>query len=94
MSATLALASPPDVPAAVLTTTVMAAPADVLASAHRVVSALPVRPLYARIDGVQARDGFAVMEVEVHEPGLAFTLAPAAAERFADAIIRRSAARS
>jgi glutathione synthase/RimK-type ligase-like ATP-grasp enzyme len=67
----------------------LAAPADVLAAAHRAVAALPVPPLYARIDGVQTRDDFAVMEVEVHEPGLAFTLAPAAAERFAEAIVRR-----
>jgi glutathione synthase/RimK-type ligase-like ATP-grasp enzyme len=65
------------------------APADVLAAAHRAVGVLPVAPLYARIDGVQTRDGFAVMEVEVHEPGLAFTLAPAAAGQFADAILRR-----
>jgi hypothetical protein len=29
------------------------------------------------------------MEVEVNEPGLAFTLAPAAADAFAEAISRR-----
>jgi glutathione synthase/RimK-type ligase-like ATP-grasp enzyme len=67
----------------------LAAPADVLAAAHRAVAALPVPPLYARIDGVQTREGFAVMEVEVHEPGLAFTLAPSAADQFAEAIVRR-----
>jgi glutathione synthase/RimK-type ligase-like ATP-grasp enzyme len=67
----------------------LVAPADVLAAAHRVVETLPVPPLYARIDGVPTRDGFAVMEVEVHEPGLAFTLAPAAADQFAEAIVRR-----
>ena len=33
--------------------------------------------------------GFVVMEVEAHEPGLFFTLAPEAAETFAEAIIRR-----
>ena len=67
----------------------LAAPADVLAAAHRVVEALPIPPLYARIDGVPTSEGFAVMEVEVHEPGLAFTLAPAAADQFAEAIVRR-----
>ena len=67
----------------------LVAPADVLAAAHRAVAALPVTPLYARIDGVQTRERFAVMEVEVHEPGLALTLEPAAADQFAAAIIRR-----
>jgi hypothetical protein len=33
--------------------------------------------------------GFLVMEVELHEPGLFFPLAPRAAEAFAEAIIRR-----
>jgi glutathione synthase/RimK-type ligase-like ATP-grasp enzyme len=65
------------------------APADVVEAARRAVTALPVAPLYARIDGVQTPEGFRVMEVEVHEPGLAFTLAPAAADRFAEAIVRR-----
>jgi hypothetical protein len=44
---------------------------------------------YARIDGVDTRKGFRVMEVEVNEPGLFFDLAPAAAETFADAVCRR-----
>ena len=42
----------------------------------------------ARIDGVQTRDGFRVMEVEVNEPGLFFTHAPHAALRLADALLR------
>jgi glutathione synthase/RimK-type ligase-like ATP-grasp enzyme len=65
------------------------APAAVVAAARRVVAALPERPLYARIDGVERADGFTIMEVEVNEPGLFFTLAPAAAERFAEAIVER-----
>ena len=65
------------------------APADVLATARRAVAALPLAPLYARIDGVQTHDGFRVMEVEVNEPGLMFNRAPAAAEVFAEAICRR-----
>ena len=36
----------------------------------RALEALPVAPLYARVDGVETGDGFLVMEVEVHEPGL------------------------
>ena len=65
------------------------APDDVLDAARRALAALPVAPLYARIDGVETRAGFQVMEAEVNEPGLAFTLAPAAAEAFAEAICRR-----
>ena len=65
------------------------APADVLDAARRAVTALPLAPLYARIDGVSTGKGFHVMEVEVNEPGLAFTLAPAAADDFAEAITRR-----
>jgi glutathione synthase/RimK-type ligase-like ATP-grasp enzyme len=61
----------------------------VLAGAHRALAALPVAPLYARIDGVETADGFRVMEVEVNEPGLFFTLAPTAAEALADAVCRR-----
>jgi glutathione synthase/RimK-type ligase-like ATP-grasp enzyme len=65
------------------------APADVRAAARRALERLPLAPLYARVDGVETREGFRVMEVEVNEPGLAFTHAPAAAETFAEAICRR-----
>jgi glutathione synthase/RimK-type ligase-like ATP-grasp enzyme len=65
------------------------APAAVVDVARRTVAALPVAPLYARIDGVETSGGFQVMEVEVNEPGLFFTLAPEAAEAFASAICRR-----
>ena len=65
------------------------ASAEVLAAARRAAAALPLAPLYARIDGVQTRDGFRVMEVEVNEPGLMFNLAPDAGELFAAAIHRR-----
>jgi glutathione synthase/RimK-type ligase-like ATP-grasp enzyme len=64
------------------------APAPVLAAARAVIAALPRPSLYARIDGVETREGFRVMEVEVNEPGLFFTHAPAAAERLAEAILR------
>ena len=43
---------------------------------RRVLDALPVAPLYARIDGVETANGFVVMEVEAHEPGLFLSLAP------------------
>jgi Prokaryotic glutathione synthetase, ATP-grasp domain len=67
-----------------------AVPADrSLVAARRVLDALPRAPLYARIDGVQAGDDFLVMEVEVNEPSLFFTHAPAAADRFAEAILRQ-----
>jgi hypothetical protein len=63
-------------------------PAGVLAAARATVAALPRAPLYARIDGVETREGFLIMEAEVNEPGLFFTLAPEAAERFAEALLR------
>jgi len=64
-------------------------PDSALRAAARVLAALPAAPLYARIDGVEAGRGFVLMEVEVNEPGLFFPLAPAAAERFADALLDR-----
>jgi glutathione synthase/RimK-type ligase-like ATP-grasp enzyme len=71
--------------------TVEAAPASaaILAASRRAFDALPVAPLYARVDGVETAGGFQVMEVEVNEPGLFFTLAPQAAEAFADAVRAR-----
>jgi glutathione synthase/RimK-type ligase-like ATP-grasp enzyme len=65
------------------------APPAVTAATSRALSALPLAPLYARIDGVETRTGFQVMEVEVNEPGLFFDLAPDAAEALASAILRR-----
>ena len=66
------------------------APDGVRAVARMALAALPVPPLYARIDGVETDAGFQIMEVEVNEPGLFFPHAPAAARRFADAILRRA----
>jgi glutathione synthase/RimK-type ligase-like ATP-grasp enzyme len=66
------------------------APAEgVRAGARRALDALPLPPLYARIDGVETAAGFQIMEVEVNEPGLFFPHAPAAADRFAEALLRR-----
>ena len=64
-------------------------PDGIRAGARAALAALPVPPLYARIDGVETAAGFQIMEVEVNEPGLFFPHAPAAAARFADALLRR-----
>ena len=64
--------------------------ADLVAVGRRTLDALPLAPLYARVDGVETAAGFTIMEVELHEPGLFFPLAPEAAEDFADAILRRT----
>ena len=69
--------------------TAQSAPAKVMTDASRAIAALPLAPLYARIDGVDTAAGFQVMEVEVNEPALFFDLAPAAAEALAAAILRR-----
>ena len=66
-------------------------PADAVRRVARAaLAALPVPPLYARIDGVETAAGFQIMEVEVNEPGLFFPYAPAAALRFAEALLRRA----
>jgi glutathione synthase/RimK-type ligase-like ATP-grasp enzyme len=70
-------------------TVAAAAPPDAaLAVAGAALRALPRTSLYARIDVVETRTGFQVMEVEVNEPGLFFPHAPAAAERLAEALLR------
>ena len=66
------------------------APSDAVRTVARAaLAALPAPPLYARIDGVETAAGFQIMEVEVNEPGLFFPHAPAAAARFAEALLRR-----
>jgi glutathione synthase/RimK-type ligase-like ATP-grasp enzyme len=64
-------------------------PDAVRAVGRAALAALPVPSLYARIDGVETAGGFQIMEVEVNEPGLFFPHAPAAATRFAEALLRR-----
>ena len=70
-------------------------PPEVARAAELALAALPVPPLYARVDGVEAAASgeprFLVMEMEVHEPALFFTVAPEAAEALAEAIVRRLA---
>jgi glutathione synthase/RimK-type ligase-like ATP-grasp enzyme len=66
------------------------APPGVLPAAGAALAALPEAPLYARVDAVETPRGALIMEVEVIEPGLFFTHAPpAAALRFAEALLRR-----
>jgi hypothetical protein len=65
-------------------------PAPVLECATRAVQV--VQPtLYARVDGivdrVDSQDQFRIMELELIEPALFLTSHPAAADRFADAIV-------
>ena len=64
-------------------------PPGVVDAGRRALDALPIAPLYARVDGVDTRSGFVVMELELHEPSLYFGAAPEAAAAFADAIVRR-----
>jgi glutathione synthase/RimK-type ligase-like ATP-grasp enzyme len=55
-----------------------------------VLALLPLRPLYARVDGVLRAGQFLLMEVEVNEPGLGLHLALGAGERLADALLART----
>lgn len=58
--------------------------AAVLTQAGAVIEVLPHTPTYARVDGVPLPDGrFRILELELHEPGLFFDLAPERADTFA-----------
>ncbi len=46
-------------------------------------------PVYARVDGIIRQDKFMLMELELIEPALGFELAPEAARRFADCLVKR-----
>jgi len=60
---------------------------DVVDEATRIVGSLPGRPLYARLDGIDRRGTFVLMEVELIEPELFLGLGNAA-NRFAAEIAR------
>lgn len=67
---------------------VATAPPDLMiTAAERVLAALPVAPVYCRVDGVLTPDAFVVMEVECIDPVLFFELHPPAAALFADAVL-------
>jgi len=60
---------------------------QVIDQAHTLVNSLPVRPLYARVDGVVTATGvFCLIELELNEPALGYQYAPELASRFAAAI--------
>jgi hypothetical protein len=60
------------------------------AFADRVLAAISHPWLYARVDVVRTASGPVLMELELLEPDLFFTEAPAAAERLADALLPRA----
>lgn len=62
---------------------------DIVRQARAVLEALDQPPLYARVDGVLREGVLILMELEVNEPGLMLDLDPRAADRFADATVRR-----
>jgi glutathione synthase/RimK-type ligase-like ATP-grasp enzyme len=66
-----------------------ALPAEIVEAMRAVLALLGDAPLYARVDGVVRDGGFVLMELEVNEPGLGLDLVPGAADRFAEALLRR-----
>lgn len=60
---------------------------EMLAFAERVMRQTPPESLYARVDMVDTATGPLLMELELIEPELYFLHVPAAAARFADAIV-------
>jgi hypothetical protein len=60
---------------------------DLLRAARRVLDAAPSPWLYARVDGIETAAGFVLLELEMLEPSLYFSHAPAGTARFADSII-------
>ncbi len=64
-------------------------PAFAVDQAGEILEMLPERQLYARVDAIVLDDRLIVMEVETIEPELFFVHAPAAADRFAAALMKR-----
>ena len=64
-------------------------PAGAQAFAENVLSKMPYRATYARVDIVNDRGQFCLMELEVIEPELYLHLAPGSAEKLAAAILRK-----
>ena len=62
-------------------------PGELVRQAKEVIALLPHPPTYVRVDGVPLPSGLLrVIEVELHEPGLSFELAPEQAKRFAQSL--------
>jgi hypothetical protein len=57
--------------------------------AQLVLSRLPEVPLYARVDLVDLDGQPCLMELELIEPSLYFSFAPASADRLAEHIVRK-----
>jgi glutathione synthase/RimK-type ligase-like ATP-grasp enzyme len=62
---------------------VISPPESDIEDAIRVIEALPISPLYARIDMVRREGRQLLLEAEVNEPGLLFQYVPAGADVFA-----------
>ncbi|MEO7019492.1 MAG: hypothetical protein ABI234_05020 [Ktedonobacteraceae bacterium] len=64
---------------------------DEILLSRRILSFLPLAPLYARVDLIHDEAGtLRLMELELVEPGLWLALAPHAVQLFADAIARKA----
>lgn len=72
------------------TTVAAEAPAPLIAQAQAILDRLAPDLLYARIDGIYDGAVFTLSELEWNEPYLSFGADPAAAARFADAVLRRA----
>lgn len=57
----------------------------------KLIAGLPEEPLYARVDGIECKTGFVLMEVELIEPVLFLGIA-GASERFAKTIVNSATA--
>lgn len=67
------------------------APSDAMFTlAQKTLQALPEDALYARIDMLETKAGFAIIEVELIEPSLYFNMDEESPKRFAQAIVQRA----
>ncbi len=64
--------------------------ANVISIARRVLDAAPSEWLYARVDGIETRTGFVLLELEMLEPSLYFLHTATGPVRFAEAILARA----
>ncbi len=64
--------------------------ANVISIARRVLGAVPSEWLYARVDGIETKTGFVLLELEMLEPSLYFLHTESGPVRFAEAIIARA----
>jgi glutathione synthase/RimK-type ligase-like ATP-grasp enzyme len=64
-------------------------PAAVLAFGNAVMAQVPASAVYARVDIVETALGPVLMELELIEPELYFSIVPGSAERMAQAIVAR-----